>query len=65
MTDSRTLLGAAAFDGNKPDRQLSVRLCGPIQQVKLYGLDGAGAVEQLAADMKAYRQQHTAPVTTE
>lgn len=46
------------------ERRLSARLLGPIRSVKLYDLDGTDAVGQLATDIKAYWQQHSATSAT-
>ena len=57
------VLGRGAGGPKSVERKLSARVLGPIQSVKLYDLDGADAVEQLAADMKTFWQRHavTAP----
>ena len=39
---------------------LNCQLCRSVQSVKLYDLDGSGAVEPLAATIRAYWQKHAA-----
>ena len=34
-------------------------MCGPIRSLPLYDLDGSGAIERFAADIKAYWREHT------
>ena len=42
--------------------QLNCQLLSEVQSVRLYDLDGSGAIEQLAADIRAYWRKHTAVV---
>ncbi len=42
------------------DASLSAILCAPVQSARLYDLDGSGAVENLAAKIKAYWREHLA-----
>jgi len=41
-----------------PERNLSANLGAPIRSVKLYDLDGSGAIEELAATVKACWWEH-------
>ena len=55
------VIGKGRGGPRNPERELSAQLIGPIKSVRLYDLDGAGAVEQLAADIKAHWLMHTSP----
>ena len=52
-------VGGRSSGPHTPDRELNCLLFGSVQSVKLYDLDGSGAIEQLAADIRAYWQKHT------
>ena len=64
LATNAIVIGRGKGGPKNPERELSARLAGPIKSVKLYDLDGAGAIEQLTTDIKAYWQQHTATSTT-
>ena len=64
LATNAIVIGRSRGGPKNPERELSARLAGPIKSVNLYDLDGAGAVEQLAADIKAYWQQHVTTSTT-
>ena len=53
-------MGGRNSGPSKPDSQLNCQLLSSVQSVKLYDLDGSGAIEQLAATIRAYWQEHTA-----
>ncbi len=55
-----TVIGRGRGGPRDPERELSARLCAPVRSARLYDLDGSGAVEKLAADIKAYWQEHAA-----
>ena len=42
------------------DASLSAILCTPVQSARLYDRDGSGAVENLAAEIKAYWRERLA-----
>ena len=52
-------MGGRNSGPSKPDSQLNCQLLSSVQSVKLYDLDGSGAIEQLAATIRAYWQEHT------
>ena len=64
LTTKAIVMGRSKGGPRNPERELSARLARPIKSVKLYDLDGAGAIEQLAADIKAYWQEHATSSTT-
>lgn len=53
-------VGGRSSGPHTADRELSCQLFGLVQSFRLYDLDGSGAIEQLAADIRAYWQKHTA-----
>lgn len=55
------VIGKGRSGPRNPERELSAQLLGPIKSVRLYDLDGSGAVEQLATDIKAHWLLHTSP----
>ncbi len=60
LSTKATLAGGRSSGPHTADRTLNCRLFGSVQSFKLYDLDGSGAIEKLAADIKAYWQEHTA-----
>ncbi len=55
-----TAVGGRSSGQHTADRELSCQLLSSVQSVRLYDLDGSGAIEQLAATIRAYWQKHTA-----
>ena len=58
ITTKATVMGGSRASQRSPDRALSMRLAALIRPVRLYDLDGSGAVEKLAADIKAYWHEY-------
>ena len=54
------VIGRGRSGSRDSDASLSAVLCAPVQSARLYDLDGSGAVENLAAEIKAYWRQHLA-----
>lgn len=52
------VIGKGRSGTRNPERKLSAQLIGPIKSIRLHDLDGAGAVEQLAVDIKAHWLKH-------
>ncbi len=59
LTTKATAVGGRSSGQHTADRTLNCRLLGKAESKKLYDLDGSGAIEQLAADIRAYWQKHT------
>ncbi len=59
LSTKATLAGGLSSGPHTADRTLYCHLLSSVQSVKLYDLDGSGAIEQLAADIRAYWQKHT------
>ena len=59
LSTKATAVGGRSSGPHTADRTLNCRLFGSVQSFKLYDLDGSGAIEQLATDIKAYWQKHT------
>ncbi|MCH8912937.1 MAG: hypothetical protein IIA33_05145 [Planctomycetes bacterium] len=51
-------MGGRNSGPSKPDSQLNCQLLSSVQSVKLYDLDGSGAIEQLAADPGLLAETH-------
>ncbi len=58
LESKATVVGRGHGGSRDADRALSARLCGPVRSVKLYDLDGSGAVDELATQIKAYWREH-------
>ncbi len=54
------VIGRGRSRSRDPDASLSAALRAPVQSARLYDLDGSGAVENLAAEIKAYWREHLA-----
>ena len=54
------VIGRGRSGSRDPDAALSAVLCATVQSARLYDLDGSGAVENLAAEFKAYWREHLA-----
>ncbi len=52
-------MGGRNSGSSKPDSQLNCQLLSEVQSVRLYDLEGSGAIEELAADTRSYWQKHT------
>ena len=52
-------VGGRSSGPHTADRELNCQLLSSVQSIKLYNLDGSGAIEQLAAKIRAYWQKHT------
>ncbi len=59
LSTKATAAGGRSSGQHTADRTLNCRLLSSVQSVKLYDLDGSGAIEKLAADIRAYWQKHT------
>ena len=54
------VIGRGRSGSRDSDASLSAVLRAPVQSARLYDLDGSGAVENLAAQIKAYWREHLA-----
>ena len=59
LSTKATAVGGRSSGPHTADRELNCQLLSAVQSFRLYDLDGSGAIEQLAADIRAYWQKHT------
>ena len=59
LSTKATTVGGRSSGHHAADRTLNCRLFSAVQSFKLYDLDGSGAIEKLAADIRAYWQKYT------
>ena len=52
-------VGGRSSGPRTPDRELNCQLFSSVRAVRLYDLDGSGAIEKLAGEIRTYWQKHT------